>query len=99
MLLQVRLQEGGDRAGADPTEIPDLVRVASDHGLAVRGLMAVGPKNPALSEASFRSLVALADLMALPIRSIGMSSDFEAAVRAGSTMVRLGASLFGARVE
>jgi len=64
----------------------------------VRGLMGVGPAGPPESaRPGFRHLVALADDLALPVRSIGMSADLEVAVEEGSTMVRVGRDLFGER--
>ncbi len=67
-------------------------------GLDVRGLMGVGPAGPpGDARPGFRRLVALADELALPVRSIGMSADLEVAVEEGSTMVRVGRDLFGER--
>ena len=98
VLLQMRLEAGGARGGAGPAEVEDLLRVATDSGLSVSGLMGVGPRDPSESLQAFRTLVAVADRLSLPIRSIGMSDDLESAVMAGSTMVRVGSSLFGPRV-
>jgi len=61
--------------------------------------MAVGPPPPADPEPGFRNVVALARQLALPEVSIGMSGDLEAAVRSGSTMVRIGTALFGPRPQ
>ena len=67
-------------------------------GLDVRGLMAValrgarGGRRPC-----FRTLRALADDLGLPVRSMGMTDDLEAAVAEGATMVRVGTALFGPR--
>ena len=70
--------------------------------LDLRGLMAMGPTSgdptPAFTE--LRTLRDAAQQRlgkALPILSMGMSGDFEAAVKAGSTMLRLGEALFGPR--
>jgi uncharacterized pyridoxal phosphate-containing UPF0001 family protein len=59
--------------------------------------MAVAPPDPAAASASFARVVALADRLGLPERSIGMTEDLEAAVACGSTMVRIGRALFGPR--
>jgi PLP dependent protein len=48
-------------------------------------------------EPFFRELVQLADANALPVRSMGMSGDFAAAIACGSTAVRLGTAFFGSR--
>ena len=45
----------------------------------------------------FTELVARADRHGLPVRSIGMSGDFETAIEAGATHVRVGTAIFGAR--
>ena len=45
----------------------------------------------------FRHLVQLADFHGLPIRSMGMSADFETAITAGATHIRVGSALFGSR--
>jgi uncharacterized pyridoxal phosphate-containing UPF0001 family protein len=52
---------------------------------------------PADAREGFELLARLADRLHLPVRSMGMSGDLEAAVAAGSTMVRVGGALFGPR--
>ena len=59
--------------------------------------MTVAPADPSAADAAFASLRRLADALGLPERSMGMSGDLEAAVAAGSTMVRVGRALFGER--
>ena len=66
-------------------------------GLDVRGLMTVAAPGEAAAKEAFESLARLADRLGLEERSMGMSDDLEAAVAAGSTMVRIGRALFGAR--
>lgn len=98
VLVQVDISGEPQKGGCAPTEVPFLVRALGDEGLDVRGLMAVGPTGPPEASAEpFRRLVGLADELALPVRSIGMSGDLEVAVAAGSTMVRVGTGLFGPR--
>jgi len=60
-------------------------------------LMTVAPPDPSAADVAFGSLGRLADELDLPERSMGMSADLEAAVAAGSTMVRVGRALFGER--
>ena len=93
----------------DTTELPgrhgcahrvaDLVgRLRAD--LHVVGLMTVAAPGPAeLARASFETVARLADGLSLGERSMGMSDDLEAAVAAGSTMVRIGRALFGEHVH
>ncbi len=66
--------------------------------LDVVGLMTVAAPGPAeVARASFESVGRLADDLGLEERSMGMSDDLEAAVAAGTTMVRIGRALFGER--
>jgi hypothetical protein len=97
ILVQVNVTEDPGRNGCDWDEAPVLVEQAAACGLDVRGLMAVGPRRDPAD--AFRRLVALADELGLPERSIGMSGDLEVAVAEGSTMVRLGTALFGPRPD
>lgn len=99
VLVQVDLLEGAlaRRAGVHLSEVAALVDRLRAGALAVEGLMAVGPPRPADPEPGFRRVVALARELDLRQVSIGMSGDLETAVRAGTTMVRLGTALFGPR--
>lgn len=98
VLIQVDISGEATKAGCAPAEVPALVEDCADRGLEVRGLMGVGATGTAEeARRGFAALVALADDLSLPERSIGMSNDFEVAVEEGSTMVRLGTVLFGAR--
>ncbi|QDH13736.1 YggS family pyridoxal phosphate-dependent enzyme [Formicincola oecophyllae] len=65
-------------------------------GNHVQGLMAIPPQgqDPAMH---FRLLTELATHHDLPVRSMGMSGDYGAAIRAGSTEVRVGTAIFGPR--
>jgi uncharacterized pyridoxal phosphate-containing UPF0001 family protein len=63
----------------------------------VSGLMTVAPPQTSGARAAFGALAELADRLGLAERSMGMSDDFELAVAAGSTMLRLGRALFGYR--
>ncbi len=86
------------RSGCAPSEVPGLVEGLDGLGLNVRGLMAVGPKGPPeLARPGFREVTALADRLGLVERSMGMTDDLDVAVEEGSTMVRVGRGLFGAR--
>jgi PLP dependent protein len=69
-------------------------------GLDVLGLMGVGiPGPPERSRHVFGELVAMADDLGLPERSIGMSSDLDVAVEQGATIVRVGSALVGPRPD
>ena len=98
ILVQINLSGEAQKGGCAPGDVPALVGLARDSGLAVQGFMGVGPAGPPEgARAGFEQLVALADAYELPERSIGMSGDLAVAVRCGATMVRVGRDLFGAR--
>ncbi len=98
VLVQVEVVGVPRRRGIPSAEVPELVDALRGEGLDVRGLMAVGPAGPPeSSRAGFRRVVGLADDLGLPVRSLGMSDDLEVALSEGSTMVRVGRSLFGDR--
>lgn len=98
VMVQANLSGEPQKGGAPLADVPALVERASERGLAVVGLMGVGAAgDPRLSAEGFMALVDQADELGLVERSIGMSDDLEAAVGAGSTMVRVGTGLFGPR--
>lgn len=102
VLVQLDVSGVAGRGGASEDDVPSVVSVAREAGLDVQGLMSVAPLPgvgaPSAAEA-FGVLARLADRLGLPERSMGMSDDLEDAVRAGSTMVRLGGALFGPRQQ
>jgi hypothetical protein len=98
VLVQVDTVGLPGRGGCPPDAVPDLVTALRDEDLLVEGLMTVGaPGPPEASRAGFALVSGLADRLALPVRSMGMSDDLEVALAEGSTMVRLGRALFGDR--
>ncbi len=97
VLVQVETTGLSGRNGCSPAEVIELVPRLADLGLDVRGLMTVAAPDSTASREAFGSLARLADRLGLEERSMGMSDDLEAAVAAGSTMVRIGRALFGAR--
>jgi PLP dependent protein len=106
VLLQVDLggRPGGAvaRGGAAPADVPALADlVAGAAGLRLRGLMAVAPLEED-ARSAFERLAGVAarvraDHPEAVDLSAGMSGDLEAAVAAGSTIVRVGTALFGER--
>ena len=90
------------RGGAAPDDVPALAEaVAGPAGLRLAGLMAVAPRGeePAAAFARLAQLSARlrADHPDATGISAGMSADLEAAVAAGSTLVRVGTAIFGNR--
>ncbi len=97
VLVQVDTTGLPGRNGCPPAEVGDLVRRLADLGLDVRGLMTVAAPGPTAAREAFTAVGRLADQLGLEERSMGMSDDLEAAVAAGTTMVRVGRALFGER--
>lgn len=97
VLIQVDYTGLPGRNGCAAADAPALTEALLGLDLAVQGLMTVAPPDPSAADAAFGSLARLADALDLPERSMGMSGDLEAAVAAGSTMVRVGRALFGER--
>jgi uncharacterized pyridoxal phosphate-containing UPF0001 family protein len=97
VLVQVDYSGQPGRNGCRPDDVTALVEALSALDLDVAGLMTVAPQAADAAGEAFRALRRLADALGLPERSMGMSDDLEAAVAAGSTMVRVGRALFGDR--
>ncbi len=95
--IQVNTGEEPQKAGVYPADTDGLVRLCRDAlGLPVIGLMCIPPaaEEPALHFALLAKLAARNGLAKL---SMGMSGDFETAIRLGATHVRVGTALFGQR--
>ena len=97
LLVQVNTGEEPQKAGIAPQEAAAFIRFARDElRLPVRGLMCIPPagENPG---PHFALLAKLAKSENLEFLSMGMSDDFETAIRFGATHVRIGSAIFGAR--
>jgi uncharacterized pyridoxal phosphate-containing UPF0001 family protein len=97
IMVQVDVTGAPGRGGAQPVEVVGLVARARALGLDVRGLMTVAPIETTAARAAFRLVRTMADDLGLEERSMGMTDDLELAVEEGSTLVRVGRALFGAR--
>ena len=94
--VQVNIGAEEQKGGCDIAALPALLAAANAAGLPVIGLMCVPPAD--IEAAPFFALLdKLAGDHGLPGRSMGMSDDFETAVMLGSSHVRVGSALFGAR--
>ncbi|MCA0176654.1 MAG: YggS family pyridoxal phosphate-dependent enzyme [Proteobacteria bacterium] len=94
--IQVNISGEASKSGAEPTEVPALAQaIAALPRLALRGLMAVPA--PGSGAAPHRALRELAHSLGLATLSMGMSDDLELAIAEGSTLVRVGTAIFGAR--
>jgi pyridoxal phosphate enzyme (YggS family) len=106
VLLQVSLAGEEQKSGCSAEEADELAHAISElQFLNLRGLMTMAPLTK--DEGVVRGVFAKArDLkqqlsrdLKLPVLSMGMSGDFELAVKEGATMVRLGTRLFGGRQQ
>ncbi len=104
MLLEINVAGEGQKAGCPLEQAPALLElVLARPGLLPFGLMTMAPLVEDQNEARpvFRGLrdlsVALQDRFGvpLPMLSMGMSNDFEAAIAEGATHVRIGRAIFG----
>ena len=95
--VQVNTGEEPQKAGVWPGEADDFIAaVRRDYGLAVEGLMCIPPAEEPPGP-HFALLARIAGRNGLTRLSMGMSGDFETAIRFGATSVRVGSALFGAR--
>jgi pyridoxal phosphate enzyme (YggS family) len=97
LFIQVNTGEEPQKAGVAPREAAGFIALCRDElRLPVKGLMCIPPngENPALH---FALLQKLARENALPLLSMGMSGDFESAIKFGATHVRVGSAIFGER--
>jgi pyridoxal phosphate enzyme (YggS family) len=95
--IQVNTGEEPQKAGILPADLDAFVATCRDtHKLPIVGLMCIPPvdEEPALH---FALLTKMAARNGLSRVSMGMSADYETAVRLGATHVRVGSALFGAR--
>ena len=110
VLLQVNAGRDPAKFGCEPEDAPRLLEAAlAAPNLRVDGLMTIAPLGADAAETAeharrtFANLRTLRDEfatrfgVALPELSMGMSADIELAIAAGSTCVRVGSALFGAR--
>ncbi len=97
LYVQVNTGEEPQKAGVAPAEADDFIaRLREHHRLEIEGLMCIPPVDEAPGP-HFALLARIAARNGIPRLSMGMSSDFETAVRFGATSVRVGSALFGAR--
>ena len=95
--IQVNTGEEKQKAGVYPEETADFVNYCrKDLNLNIVGLMCIPPADdtPALH---FTLLASIAEKTNIKNLSMGMSSDYEVAIKLGATHIRLGTALFGNR--
>lgn len=105
VLIQINIDDEATKAGIQLGDLPQLAAtVAAEEQLQLRGLMAIpaAGASPEQQQQSFQRLQAALlelqqDYPGADTLSLGMSQDLEAAIQAGSTMVRIGTDIFGPR--
>jgi len=96
LFIQVNTGEEPQKAGVPPSEAGALIAHARTLELPVEGLMCIPPADDDAAP-HFALLLKLARDHGLQNLSMGMSGDFELAVKFGATHVRVGSAIFGAR--
>jgi pyridoxal phosphate enzyme (YggS family) len=97
LYVQVNTGEEPQKAGVVPTEADALIAACrTTYGLELQGLMCIPPVGEPPGP-HFALLAKIASRNGLAKLSMGMSDDFETAIRFGATSVRVGSAVFGAR--
>ena len=108
ILLEVNIGREASKSGFLTEELPGVLEeITSFPNISVRGLMAIPPicQNLTDSRKFFQEMCNLSvdirkkkyDNVRVDILSMGMSDDFSEAIACGSTMIRVGTAIFGAR--
>ena len=108
ILLEINIGEEESKSGFSTADILPLVQNLSQYpNVRLRGLMAIPPvcENPGDNDKFFQEIYNLAvditakkyDNVCVDVLSMGMSGDYADAIACGSTMIRVGTAIFGAR--
>ena len=108
ILLEVNIGSEDSKSGFDRDEVlPLLEQIGEFPHISVRGLMAIPPisQNSGDNRKFFQEMLQLSvdikakkyDNVSVDCLSMGMSDDYEDAIACGSTMIRVGTAIFGAR--
>ena len=108
ILLEINIGNEESKSGFTPESLWEALEIASSlPGIFVRGLMAIPPicQNPGDNNKFFQKMYQLSvdittkkyDNVCSTVLSMGMSADYPEAIACGSTMVRIGTDIFGAR--
>jgi len=98
LFIQVNTGEEDQKAGVLPGELEALLAHARDLKLPVEGLMCIPPVDDDAAP-HFAFLLKRARELGLHSLSMGMSGDFELAIKFGATHVRVGSAIFGERIS
>lgn len=96
-LIQINVGKELQKSGIMPQDAEKFLQYCLNIGLDIKGFMCIPPEgiNP---EPYFQYMRELKNKHKLPILSMGMSSDFEYAIKHGTTHVRIGTAIFGERL-
>ena len=108
ILLEVNVAKEESKFGMMPEEVPELTeQIAALPHLRIQGLMTIAPfvDDPEKNRPVFQKLYQLSvdikkkniDNVNMGVLSMGMTGDYQVAVEEGSTMIRVGTGIFGAR--
>ena len=108
ILLEINIGQEENKGGFPLSEAWEILdKIPEFPNISVKGLMAIPPicENPGDNDKFFQEMYNLAvditakkgDNVSMEILSMGMSDDFADAIRCGSTMIRVGTAIFGAR--
>lgn len=98
LFVQVNTGEEPQKAGVLPGDLDGFLVTCRGMDLPIGGLMCIPPEGED-SRPHFTALAGMAVRNGLTGLSMGMSGDFEAAIAAGATHVRVGSAIFGARTN
>lgn len=109
ILLEINIGQEDSKFGIEPSAIEETIcEIAQIDSVNVKGLMAIPPiceEEKAIREFFMKMYAIFLDIkgknihnVSMDILSMGMSSDYNSAILEGSTMVRVGSSLFGKRI-
>lgn len=97
LFIQVNIGEEPQKSGVSPQDLPEFLRQCQDEfGLSIEGLMCIPPFEDEPGK-HFALLAELAGQLGLTKLSMGMSADYEMAIRHGATHIRVGSAIFGSR--
>jgi len=96
LFIQINTGEEPQKAGVLPADADAFIASARALALPIKGVMCIPPEDMP-SPPHFAALADIATRNGLQGLSMGMSSDFEAAIAAGATHIRVGSAIFGAR--
>lgn len=99
ILVQVNTGKEDQKSGIPPEETEEFVRTCrAELGLNIVGLMCLPPQQD-VAGPHFALLQKLSQQCDAPLLSMGMSGDYEEAIKFGATHIRLGTSIFGPRTQ